>query len=210
MVKNTSLIFQTILAIALVVLYILHFTQKSGPASANVATGKTHSVSTPNPPEKGKASLRIAFVNVDSLDAQYEFSINARKNMQGKERQIQADLETRARSLETEMINFQKNLPNLNLDQAKAKEKELMQKQQAFEQFRQSVGAGFMKEEQELQKKLLENIAGFMKKFGEEKGYDYILTYSGVASATLFANPELDVTKEVIEGLNQNYRNDKK
>ncbi|NJL13063.1 MAG: OmpH family outer membrane protein [Microscillaceae bacterium] len=208
--KNTSLIIQTILAIAVVGLYILHFTQRSAPASVNTAAGKTSTAASAKSSEKGLPPLRIAFVNVDSLDAQYEFSINARKNMQGKERQIQTDLETRARSLETEMINFQKNLPNLSLDQAKAKEKELMQKQQAFEQFRQSVGAGFMKEEQELQKKLLENIAGFMKKFGEEKGYDYILTFSGVASATLFANPGLDVTKEVIEGLNQNYRNDKK
>ncbi len=212
--KNSASIINIILGIAVVILYILHFTQQ--PSTPNTAeTAKPDSTAKKQMPaankeEDEKKTLTIGYVNVDSLDAKYEFSINARQTMQNKERVLQSDLEKRASSLQNEMVNFQKTFNTMSMEQAKSREQELIQKQQALEQYRQNAGANYMKEEQDLQKKLLENISNYMKQYGEENGYDYILTYSSLASGTLYGNPEMDITEQVIEGLNKKYKEDKK
>lgn len=212
--KNSSSIINIVLGIAVVILYILHFTQQPS-ASKPSETQKTDSTAKKQTPatkkeEDTKKTITIGYVNVDSLDAKYEFSINARQTMQNKERALQSDLEKRASTLQNEMVNFQKTFNTMSMEQAKNKEQELIQKQQSLEQYRQNVGANYMKEEQDLQKKLLENISNFMKQYGEENGYDYILTYSSLASGTLYGNPEMDITEQVIEGLNKKYKESKK
>ncbi len=210
--KNTSSIINIVLGIAVVILYILHFTQSSASKTETTPSKKnTAKENTKNDTESDvKAVLKVAYVNVDSLDSKYEFSINARKTMQTKERILQSDLEKRAMNLQNEVVTFQKTMNTMTMDQAKGREQELMKKQQDLEQYRQSAGSGYMKEEQELQKKLLNNINGFMKKYAEENGYDYILTYSGAGSGTLYGNPALDITEPVIKGLNEEYKAEKK
>ncbi len=212
--KNSSSIINILLAVAILVLYILHFTQKPSTSNTPEVTKADTTAKKPVPltenKKEDKKTLTIGYVNVDSLDAKYEFSINARQTMQNKERALQSDLEKRASTLQNEMVNFQKTFNTMGMEQAKNKEQELVQKQQALEQYRQNVGAKYMQEEQDLQKKLLENISKFMKQYGEENGYDYILTYSSLASGTLYGNPEMDITSQVIEGLNRKYKESKK
>jgi outer membrane protein len=211
-VKNTSLIINVVLGIAIVVLYILHFTQSPTQAT-DTKTNSKPSVKKEKADSKedtSKEVLSVAYINVDSLDARYEFSINARKTMQTKERILQSDLEKRAMSLQNEVVTFQKTMNSMTMEQAKGREQELMQKQQDLEQYRQSAGSGYVKEEQELQKKLLGNINDFMTQYAEANGYDYILPYSGAGSGTLYANPAFDITDEVIKGLNEEYKSEKK
>ena len=47
-------------------------------------------------------------------------------------------------------------------------------------------------------------MKGTVKMFNKEKGYDLII--SRVGDNLLYANEALDITKEVIEGLNKRYQ----
>jgi len=58
--------------------------------------------------------------------------------------------------------------------------------------------------------KLYEKVAAFLKGFAKEKGYKMVLTYSKANPTVLFADESLDVTKEVVAGLNEAYAKDKK
>lgn len=53
----------------------------------------------------------------------------------------------------------------------------------------------------QLQTQLQDSIKSFVKVFSEKNGYDAVL----LQSAGLYFNPSLDVTKEVVEGLNARY-----
>ena len=61
-----------------------------------------------------------------------------------------------------------------------------------------------------LYEKLYDKVADYLKGYAKEKGYKMVLTYSKGNSAILFADESLDVTKEVIKGLNEAYKSDKK
>ena len=57
---------------------------------------------------------------------------------------------------------------------------------------------------------MIEGQLGFLKGFAKEKGYKMVLTYSKANPTVLFADESLDVTKEVVTGLNEAYAKDKK
>jgi outer membrane protein len=51
-----------------------------------------------------------------------------------------------------------------------------------------------------------DSIEAFIKEYNAKRGYDAIL----FKAATLYINPELDITDEVVEGLNARYNKVKK
>jgi outer membrane protein len=53
------------------------------------------------------------------------------------------------------------------------------------------------------------DLAAYLAKFNAGR-YDYILPYSGALTQTLYVNPSLDITSQVIAGLNAEYNAKKK
>ena len=53
-------------------------------------------------------------------------------------------------------------------------------------------------------------ILSYIEKYNEEKGPYTLVVMTGRSSGVLYAQPSLDVTQEVIDGLNREYQNSKK
>ena len=56
------------------------------------------------------------------------------------------------------------------------------------------------------QRTVNDSIQAFIKDYNKTRGYDAIL----YKNATLYINPDLDITSEVLEGLNARYNKVKK
>ena len=50
----------------------------------------------------------------------------------------------------------------------------------------------------------IDSIQAFLKIYNEEKKYDYVMIKAG--DNLLIANPEYDITAEIVEGLNKRYK----
>lgn len=198
--KNLSIILNAVLGVAVLVLYILFFT------SSNNGSG------TQNPPVsveiKGKKEgiQPIVYVNTDSLLLNYEFAKKARKELEGKQATIQTDLESRGKQLEAEIQTFQKTYTSMSVQQAQNTEKALGQKQQDLLNYRDIVGRQYLEEEQKLNEKLFNNVQDYLKRYAAEKGHVYIMGYTKVNPIILYAEASLDITKEVLKGLNDEYK----
>jgi outer membrane protein len=75
--------------------------------------------------------------------------------------------------------------------------------QQELELKRQNLGAKFLKDQDAFNKEIHDNLHKYIEQYNAEKGYDYILSYSKDGSI-LFANKDLDVTQDIIDGMNAN------
>jgi len=65
-----------------------------------------------------------------------------------------------------------------------------------------------MDEQSKLQKELYDRVTVFLKKYGEEKGLQLVLKLDS-NSDVLFAVDALDISKDVTEGLNADYKGEK-
>lgn len=178
-------------------------------ASLLASCANTQSSSTPDavattPAATQPTTLNIRFIDSDSIGAHYnlakdfqEVSIreyskleNAQQSKAAAIQKLAAQIEEKARN------NGYLSEASYNADMTK-----LSRMQQEAQT---SIAAMQRKSEQELmelQQALTDSINSFIADYNATKGYDAIL----YKAAGVYFNPALDITKEVIEGLNARY-----
>jgi outer membrane protein len=192
-VKNLSLILNGILAVAVIYLYVLHF---SGGSPAE--TEETAVVATTG------GMPKIAYVNSDSLLEYYDFFQDKRTELEAKAQKLQADYETRAKGLQSEITSFQRNAGTMTMNQARAIEEDLVKKQQNLAQYQQNLSSELMQEEAKVNEELYEKVAEYLEEYGEEQNFKVVLTYTK-NSGVLYADDSLDITRVVVDKLNERY-----
>ncbi|MCF2489638.1 OmpH family outer membrane protein [Dyadobacter sp. CY347] len=191
--NNTSLIWNIVLSLAVAVLFFLHFSGKpSGDAGVAADGGVV-------------AGRKTVYVQVDSLLKNYEFFKDTRKELENKNFQLENELNTKGRSLQNEVQFFQQRAQTMTPEQARSTEAQLMKKQQDLVAYRDQSAQALGQEEAKKNEELYKNIRSYIEKYNKENGFEYVLGYS-LGGGILFANPSLDVTQKILDGLNKEYK----
>src|SRR6201999_3633669 len=88
-----------------------------------------------------------------------------------------------------------------------AAQKRLGQMQQSLESRKQTLTDQLMKEQDDFNKSLKTSLHSFLEDYNKTHHYDYIMSYSGSGSAILYVNKQLDITKDVVDGMNAMQKN---
>jgi len=151
------------------------------------------------------AGEKIVFVNSDSLLTKYDYYKDLKVKFEGKSKNAQADMQAKTQAFQREVAQYQQTAGSLAADVRKATEERLGRKQQELQTYQQNAGGALQNEQAVENEKLYDKVAGYLKVYAKEKGYKMVLTYAKGNSAILFADESLDVTSEVIKGLNADY-----
>ncbi|NBP67824.1 MAG: OmpH family outer membrane protein [Cytophagia bacterium] len=193
--KNVSLALNVVLLLAVAVLYYLHF---SSP-KASAASGDGGVL---------LQDAKIAYINSDSVLKYYEYLTVNRTALETKGQQMEQDFRNRAQSLQNDVATYQRTVNNMTFGQAKAAEEELTKKQQNLQMYQQSLSQQLAMEEGKLNKELYDRITAFLKDYAKQNDLQVVLKYDPT-SDVLFGGETLDITKQVIDGLNTAYQSEK-
>ena len=149
---------------------------------------------------------KIVYVNSDSLLTKYQYFKDIKVKLESKTQKAQQDMAAKAQAFQREVAQYQQQQSTLPADQRAATEERLGRKDQELKAYQQNAGAALQTEQQQENEKLYDKIADYLKVYAKKKGYKMVLTYSKGNSAILFADESLDVTSEVIVGLNEAYK----
>lgn len=191
------MILNVVLLIAVGVLYVLHFSKSDSSKGEDI-----QNVVQANP----AGTTQIAYVNSDSLLSKYEYFKDKAEELEEKRSKLEAEFNNRARGLQNEISNLQANAQNMTMAQAKAAEENLMKKEQNLMQYQQSLQQQLIKEETKVNNELYDKVSGYLRDFGKKNNYQLVLTYTK-GSGVLYANDSLNITNQVISGLNEAYKN---
>ena len=190
--KNESLAINVVLAIAVAVLYYLHFKeQKSGAdlkKTPKIAEGR-----------------KLVYVNIDSLATKYEYFKDTRKVLESKQYQLENDIQTRGRSLQNEVTFFQQRAQTMTQEQGRAAQASLEKKNQDLMAYREQAAQGLALEKAQKDDELYNQIFDYLKKANGQNKYEIVLGYQKGGNI-LFADGGSDATKRIIEGLNKEYK----
>lgn len=156
------------------------------------------------------AAEKIVYVNSDSLLTKYQYFKDLKTKLDAKSKTAQTDLASKQQAFQREVAQYQQQQNALPADQRAATEERLARKQQELQAYSQNAGAALQNEQATENEKLYDKVAEYLKTYAKGKGFKMVLTYSKGNSAILFADESLDVTSEVIVGLNAAYSKDKK
>ncbi len=190
--KNLSLILNIVLLVAVAFLYVLHFTDP-GKVERTASASDTSTV-----------NLKLAYIHSDSVLEHYEYLKVNREQLEAKTKKMDQDLRSRTVGLQNEINAYQRNVTSMTLGQARAAEEDLGKKQQNLQMYQQSLQQQLMQEEAKLNRELYERITTFLKAYGQERGLQVVLKFDPT-SDVLYGGEALDITEEVIAGLNEAY-----
>ena len=194
--KNLSLILNVVLLVAVAFLYVLHFSSPSKSEPASASSSDTLAV-----------NLKVAYINSDSVLKHYDYLKVNREQLEAKTKKMDQDLRNRTAGLEKEISAYQRNVSSMTLGQVRAVEEDLGKKQQNLQMYQQSLQQQLLQEEAKLNKELYDRITGFLKGYGKEKGLQVVLKFDP-SSDVLYGGEALDITQDVITGLNAAYQSE--
>ncbi len=197
--KNLSLILNAVLLVAVAVLYFLHFSDRKAPATS-VATADTAAAAGSN-----RKTTQYAYVNVDSLLNNYDYFKATRTQLDDRRKKLETEIAGRTRSLENEVVAAQRKANTMTLEQAQFTEQSLRRKEQELVRYQNDAARQLAEEEQKKNEELINNISLYLKKHTEDKPYKIVFGYSK-GGGILYATDSLDITQEVLKGLNQDYQ----
>jgi outer membrane protein len=197
MKKNT--IIQLIFALCIIALFVLHFTDRNRQQAVfNVS--QTDSAG-------HQLRLPIAYVNVDTLLLNYNYSKDLNETLLRKRENAQATLNQKARQLETEMSEFQRKYENnafLSQQSFQSQQQRLQRKQADLQKLEESLTKELLQEQQEMNQTLRDTIYSFLARYNARKKYQIILSNS-MNDNIMLADPAYNITNEITKELNRLY-----
>ena len=205
--NKITIIVESILAAAVVALFVLFFTVnphvKKADSQEIVAEGEL---------------LPIAIINTDSILKHYTLAVEASDKLMSRYEESTVKLDTKAKSLQKEAETFQKDVidfqrkleANAFLSRERAeseqarlqkKEQQLMAKQQDLENLRQKLSADFMNEQTALTQQLQDSVQAYLREFNADGHYHLVINDAVLMNKVA----GYDITDEVIEALNARY-----
>lgn len=195
--NKIQIVVDVVLVAAVVALFAIFFSNKPAKGTAEpaavIASGE---------------ALPIAYLNVDSLLTNYTFAQDASERLMQKQEDARLKLNTKARSLQNEMADFQRKLDNnafLSRERAEKEQQRLIKKQQDLQDLEAKLTEDIMLENQTLNKQLADTLTQFLQTFNADGRYQIILSNTAKDNV-LMAADQYDITNEVVAGLNKRYK----
>jgi len=196
--EKKSIIINSIFAVWIVALFILHFTSKSNNDPYLVSSSDSTAVF---------VKLPIAYVNVDTLLQDYTYSKELNETLMRKRENAQATLTQKARQLETEMAEFQRKYENnafLSEQSFKSQQQRLAKKQTDLQKMEETLTQQLLEEQQSMNKVLRDTVYSFLARYNAEKKYQLILSNT-MNDNVMMSEPAYNITGEVVKALNKSY-----
>lgn len=151
-------------------------------------------------------SAAVVYINMDSLVVHYDMYNELSKTFRDKQSKVEAGVNARGKSLEKDLMSYQEKVQKglVTRLQAQTLEEELTKKQQEFMQYREREVSLLSEEEQVMLNRIHYSIVDYLKEFNADQRYGMIIS-TNTAGPVLNADPSLDITKAVIEGINKYY-----
>jgi outer membrane protein len=149
----------------------------------------------------------IVYVNLDSLTQNYLMTKDLTAELEEKMKKLDAELTNKQKTFQSNVTDFQNKAQKGLETRAKLAEMEqqLGADQQALVQLSESYRMQMAEEQAVMQRKIIQAIMDYLKIYNKDKRYKYILGDTFDAKI-LYADPSLDITASVLEGINAAYK----
>ena len=199
--KKLPLIMSIIALVGVVVLFVLFLTGKSGDSTSDQQ--ETKSVTS-------EGGLKIAYLQTDSVLLNYELSIDLNEDYIDKQKQYNTEYSNKRKSVEDRAAAFQEKVQRggfLTEERAMRERDRILADQQEVQQLDYDLSNKLSEMEHKINSQLIDSIRSYVELYNKTHNYDYIFSNNG--NIIVGAQP-YNITKDILDGLNQRYLKVKK
>ena len=149
---------------------------------------------------------KIVYINSDTLSENYTYFKDIRAKLDAKVKKAQSDLQSKGQAFQREVADYQQKAATMSATDRQATEERLARKQEELGRLDQNASASIAQDQSTEFTNVYNTITEYLKRHAEQKGYKLVLTYSANDPGVLYAEKKMDITTEVLEALNKEYK----
>ena len=200
--KYLSIVLSSIALLLAGILFYQHQTQNSKLRGlvTEIRSGDTTQAKT----------LKIAYVDLDSIDAGFEFYKGKIEAFEKKKDGLDRQLNGAYQQLDKRRVDFLQKGNAITQAEADAFKKEYDQQLQYLENQRRKTEQDVQQEAMIMRDDIFKKINEYLSGYCKERGYTYVFSYTKNANIFLYEDPVFNITEEVVTGLNAMYKKEEK
>lgn len=189
--KPISWVVNGVLAVAVIVLFVLHFnTNSSNPVkSAAMASGGS----------------KIAYFEIDSIQNNYEFFKEVKSALQVKDMENAKQLTSLKNAFASKYQDLQKNGQYLSQAEIGSRQQELAQLEKNYTNKEQQLAQELQEESFKRLQEVKKKIENFLLQYNKDKNFAYI--FSSNPDLMYYKDTAYDITSDIVAGLNKEHKN---
>jgi outer membrane protein len=187
--KPNSWIVNGVMALAIIVLFVLHFSSNSTPikSSAMAAGG-----------------VKVAYFEIDSIQNSYNFFKDVREALQAKDVENAKQLTGLKNAFAIKYQELQKNGQFLSQAEIGARQQELAQLEKNYTNREQQLASEMQEESFKRLQEVKQKIEAFLVNYNKNKEFAYI--FSSNPDLMYYKDTAYDITADIVKGLNAEYK----
>jgi len=149
----------------------------------------------------------IVFLRLDTLMMQYDMYSDLQSAFEAKAQTVDSDLNKKARKLESDIKNFENSINKglLTRSAAEQQNNSLQQRQANLQNEAAQKQQELAEESQVLLNQVMYAIQTYLEEYNKEHNFAAILTTTAASNVVMVGAPALDITQEIVDGLNAEY-----
>jgi outer membrane protein len=187
-----------VLALSVVALFVLHFT--------GIGAGKSNKTFEGMPSGMADGSS-IFYVQIDSVLNQFDMAKDLTGELETKYNASESEFQAKQKAYQNDVNDYQYKAQRglITRSEAQTIEQQLYTKQQDLLKLQQDLGQELSEKQTVMNRQVINAIMEYLKKNSTELNYKYVLGTS-FGGNILYANDSLDITDNIIMGLNEDYK----
>ena len=187
--KANSWIINGVMALAIIVLFVLHFNSNSTPIkSSALAAG----------------GVKVAYFEIDSIQNSYNFFKDVKAALQAKDLENAKQLTGLKNAFAIKYQELQKNGQYLSQAEIGARQQELAQLEKNYTNREQQLAAEMQEESFKRLQEVKQKIEAFLVSYNKNKEFAYI--FSSNPDLMYYKDTAYDITADIVKGLNAEYK----
>ncbi|MFL5743570.1 MAG: OmpH family outer membrane protein [Niastella sp.] len=196
--KNISTLLSIIALVLIGVLFYFQFAK--GNQQKKVAVKNDNNAAT---------SFAVAYFDIDSLQEHYEYFKDVSGDMKKKENAMNAELNDLTNKYQRTVRKWQEKGNNITQPEMESAQREVGLLQQQIQQRKGELEQEMQKLQVDRMSELRKQVEEFLKDYNKDKKFAYILSYEP-GFIIYYKDPAYNITGDLINGLNTQYKDKKK
>ncbi len=183
--------------IALVIAVFLLISKFTGPSSNDNSSDTNRT----------NENIKVACVKLDSLLESYNYYNDKKTALLKKQKMKEVELDSRYSALQRKAYELQRKVQDRLMTQTTAQKKgqKLGIEEQKIMNDKQIYQVELMEENQLMSLEMLDSVKNYLSIYNKKYSFNIILATDTIGSSILYFDKKMDITSDIVEGLNERY-----
>ena len=194
--NRLPIIISVVALMAVILLFVDRFSGESKKTNSNETT------------VSNTDGITVAYVKFDTLLDAYRYYNEKKTEFMQEQQMKEINLDSRYKALQRKAYEIQRKVEGRMMTPTKAqkKQEELALEQQRIMQDKQMYEIEIMESKQEMMLEMLDSVKNYLKIYNTTHNFSIIFATDTIGSAIMLAQDKMDITNDIIIGLNNRYK----